>query len=65
MCTAEERIIADIDLWLKDPNAPMTENRELERTDAILEFFGFPDFMRQDGAKRIKAKYAASRQANA
>lgn len=58
-----DRLRNEFDKWWNNPNAPMTEERELERTDAILEFFGFPDFIRQDEEKKIKAKYAAIKQA--
>ncbi len=60
-----DRLRNEFEKWWNNPNAPMTEERELERADAVLEFFGFPDFIRKDEEKRIKARYAATRRATA
>lgn len=59
--SAEERICNLVDQWMKDPNSAYTEEHEIERADAVMEFFGFPEEFRKAELDDIRARHASAR----
>lgn len=58
---ATKRICKLVDQWMKDPSSSNIEENELERADAVMELFGFPDEFRKGELDEIRARHAAAR----
>ncbi len=57
-----EKMQQAFNAWWENPTTP-TEEAELSLNDAVSDFFGFPDFIREEEAQKIKERHAAERQA--